>query len=280
MVPRYFFTTLWRIKRAATLPALLEATQARRGTKARSSAPARSHRTRQEQCMNGRYRDRTQAGRQLADAVAALDLPDPVVLALVRGGLPVALEVARRLKAPLDVLLVRKIGAPFQPELAMAAVAERMSPPLGTLPAVVVDDEVLRDVGATRADVETRLPDALREIERRRAAYGQGRTSPPLAGRSVVVVDDGIATGCTLRAALLAVAAAGPARIVVAVPVAPPDVVAALTHQTRPRLDAVVCPEQPAGFGAVGAHYQRFEQVDDAHVIALLDEAAGTLPTA
>lgn len=230
--------------------------------------------------MSGRYLDRTQAGRQLAEAVAALDLPDPVVLALVRGGLPVGLAVARRLKAPLDVLLVRKIGAPFQPELAMAAVAERMAPPLGTLPAVVVDDEVLREVGATRADVETRLPDALREIERRRAAYGHGRTSPPLAGRSVVVVDDGIATGCTLRAALLAVAEAGPARIVVAVPVAPPDVVDALTRQARPRLHAVVCPEQPAGFGAVGAHYQRFEQVDDAHVIALLDEAARTLPPA
>ncbi len=209
------------------------------------------------------FSDRVEAGRLLAQAVLALELVDPVVLALPRGGVPVAAEVARALRAPLDLLLVRKIGAPTHRELAIAAVAE------GPQAHVVIDTETLRMTGATEAYVEREVKVALREIARRRTAYLHGRPTLPVEGKTVVLVDDGIASGTTVRAALQAVRLRRPARLVLAIPVAPQDVVAAL----RPDVDDLVCLSQPPYFRAVGVHYADFHQVSDDEVIRIMDEA-------
>jgi putative phosphoribosyl transferase len=187
-----------------------------------------------------------------------------VVLALPRGGVPVAAVVARALNAPLELLLVRKIGAPMQPELAVAAVVE------GPQPEIVTDAETMAMTGATREYVEREARDELREIARRRERYLRGRPPVAVAGRSAVLVDDGIATGTTVRAALKALRRMKPARLVLAVPVAPPDTVAAL----RGEVDDLVCLSQPPYFHAVGAHYVDFHQVSDDEVVELLDAAA------
>jgi putative phosphoribosyl transferase len=210
--------------------------------------------------MNDAFRDRTDAGQQLAEAVARLGLRDPLVLALPRGGVPVAVEVAGRLGAPLDLLLVRKIGAPQQPELAVAAVAD------GDPPVLVFDDQTMSLAGAPREWIEARAREEQRENERRRRAYLHGRPRPALQGRTVVLVDDGIATGTTVRAALKALRSSGTARLVLAVPVAPPDTLEAL----RPLVDDLVCLSQPPFFHAVGAHYRHFDQVSDEEVVAFL----------
>ena len=207
--------------------------------------------------------DRVEAGRLLGQRLAALKLVDPVVVALPRGGVPVAAEVARALHAPLDLLMVRKIGAPGQRELAVAAVVD------GGHPEIVVDEETLRLSGADRAYVDAEAEHELKEIERRRALYLRGRASVALAGKSVVLVDDGIATGTTVRAALKALQRCKAARLVLAVPVAPADTVA----QLRAEVDDLVCLSQPAFFHAVGVHYRDFHQIEDDEVIALLDAA-------
>lgn len=209
------------------------------------------------------FANRVEAGRLLAKEVAALKLSDPVVLALPRGGVPVAAEVAAALHAPLDLLLVRKIGAPAHRELAVAAVAE------GPEGEVVVDQETLAMTGATQAYIDREAKVELQEIARRRRVYLENR--PPLAveGRSAVVVDDGIATGTTVRAALQALRRRRPGRLVLAVPVAPPEVVAML----RSEVDDLVCLAQPAWFHAVGVHYADFHQVADDEVVAVLEAA-------
>ena len=207
--------------------------------------------------------DRVEAGRLLGRRLATLKLVDPVVLALPRGGVPVAVEVARALHAPLDLLMVRKIGAPGQRELAVAAVVD------GDHPEIVVDEESLRLSGADRAYVDAEAVQELKEIERRRALYLRGRAPVPLAGKSVVLVDDGIATGTTVRAALKALQRSKAARLVLAVPVAPAHAVA----QLRAEVDDLVCLLQPEFFHAVGAHYRDFHQIEDDEVIALLDAA-------
>ena len=212
--------------------------------------------------MHEIYKDRVDAGRRLAGAVGALGLVAPVVLALPRGGVPVAAELARALQAPLDLLLAGKIGARHQPELAIAAVAE------GPEPALVIDEELVGDEQAL-ADVHARVPEALAELARRRRLYLREREPIPVAGRPVVLVDDGIATGTTIRAALQALRARGPARIVLAVPVAPLSQCAALAGE----VDELVCPLQPAWFGAVSTFYGDFSQVSDAAVIAALRAA-------
>ncbi len=212
-----------------------------------------------------RYHDRRDAGRVLARVLAALPLAPPVVvLALPRGGVPVALEVARALKAPLDLLLVRKIGAPWQPELAVAAVVD------GDPPVTVVDDDAWGWPGVDVAWIEAQVQAELREIARRRAVYLRGRAPQALAGRTVVLVDDGIATGTTVRAALQALRGRRPARLVLAVPVAPPETVARL----RVEVDDLVCPWEPQPFDAIGCFYDDFHQLADDEVIAGLDEAA------
>lgn len=211
------------------------------------------------------FADRAQAGRLLGERLSQLRFSaPPVVLALPRGGVPVGAEVARALQAPLDLLLVRKIGTPWQPELALAAVVE------GDPPQIVVDEEVQRNVRSDAGYIERQAQIELREIARRRQVYLRGRAPVPLAGRSVVVVDDGIATGTTMRAALKALGRRGAAQRVLAVPVAPQDTL----ERLRAEVDEVVCLATPLPFRAVGAHYLQFPQLEDAEVIAALDAAA------
>jgi len=214
--------------------------------------------------MSAAFIDRADAGRRLAERLAREQLPSPiVVLALPRGGVPIGAEVARRLGAPLDLLLVRKIGAPWQRELAVAAVVE------GDGPEVVIDDETLAASGASQTYVNEQAKLEWREIERRRARYLRGRARPALAGATVVVVDDGIATGTTVRAALQALRRRAPGRLVLAVPVAPRDTLARLAGE----VDLLVCLATPEPFHAVGLHYRDFHQVEDDEVIAALDAA-------
>ena len=205
------------------------------------------------------FPNRREAGRQLGDAVARLRLADPVVLALPRGGVPVGFEVAQRLGAPLDILLVRKIGAPGHEEYGIGAVVE------GKKPEVVIDERIAQMVGADQAYMDRLVARELAEIERRRAAYRLAAPLP-LAGRDVVLVDDGIATGATVRAALKGLASAGAARVILAVPVAPADTLAEL----RGQCDEVVCLMVPEPFWAVGAHYADFAQTRDEEVTRLL----------
>ncbi|HSN31053.1 MAG TPA: phosphoribosyltransferase [Ideonella sp.] len=212
--------------------------------------------------LRGPFRDRAEAGRALVEPLRALGLADPVVLALPRGGVPVAAEVARALDTPLDVLLVRKIGAPWQRELAVAAVVE------GERPEVVVDEETLAASGATQAYVDSETAHQWTEIARRRQTYRDGRPPLSVAGRNVILIDDGIATGTTVRAALKGLRRMQPARLVLAVPVAPPEAVAALHGE----VDDLVCLSQPPFFHAVGAHYVDFRQVEDDEVVACLRE--------
>ena len=211
--------------------------------------------------MHELFDDRLDAGRQLGAALQKLHLQDPIVLALPRGGVPVGAEVARMLNAPLDLVLVRKIGAPLQPELAIAAVAD------GAEPALEVDSYTMQHGGASMEYVRQQIPRHMEEIERRRRVYLQGRAPMPLKGRTAVLVDDGIATGTTMRAAIQAVRHRHPERLIVAVPVAPTDEAARL----RAQVDQFVCLAEPPYFGAVGAHYRRFEQTTDAEVIDLME---------
>lgn len=196
----------------------------------------------------------------LGARLAALQLADPVVLALPRGGVPVALEVARALDAPLDLLLVRKIGVPWQPELAVAAVMD------GAEPVVVVERHIQAETGVKQEYIEQRAKEELAEIERRRRTYLADRTPVPVAGRTAIVVDDGIATGTTMRAALRGLRRRNPARLVLAVPVAPPDTI----NELRQEVDDVVCLAQPSFFGAIGYFYRDFHQLSDDEVITLM----------
>jgi putative phosphoribosyl transferase len=215
--------------------------------------------------MSRPFADRAEAARALAQRLAAMHLAPPiVVLALPRGGVPIAAEVARVLHAGLDLVLVRKIGVPWQRELAVAAVVD------GEQPEIVIDDEVQRLAGVDRDYIEAQALIELKEIERRRQVYLRGRTPLPLTGATAVVVDDGIATGTTVRAALKALRRRRPARLVLAVPVAPHDTVLAL----RAEVDDLVCLAEPEPFHAIGLHYDDFHQVGDDEVIAALDEAA------
>ena len=213
--------------------------------------------------MDRPFADRAEAGRQLAARVKALHLQDPLVVALPRGGVPVAAEIARELAAPLRLLLVRKIGAPWQPELAVAAVVD------GKPPRLVLDEHMLASCGVSAGHVEAQVPIALAEIERRRAAYGAAAEVGEVAGRDVVVVDDGLATGATARAALQALAGRRARRVVLAVPVAPASSLEAL----RGEVDELVCLQVPRSFEAVSQHYRQFEQLEDREVIALIAAA-------
>lgn len=212
--------------------------------------------------MNGSriFADRVEAGRALAHELAERHYSDPVVLALPRGGVPVAAEVAAALDAPLDLVLVRKIGVPYQPELALAAVVD------GDQPEVVVNEDVRRHSGVREAEFERIKARELRELERRRETYLQGRERVPIQGRTAIVIDDGIATGATMRAALLGLRRGNPALLVLAVPVAPPDTV----ERLRGEVDELVCLETPRFFGAIGAFYRDFRQTSDREVIDLL----------
>lgn len=208
-----------------------------------------------------RFSNRREAGRLLGEALVKRPLDHPVVLALPRGGVPVAYEVAKRLKAPLDILLVRKIGAPGHEEYGIGALVD------GPSPQVVIDETAARMVGADKAYIDRMVARELAELERRRALY---RTGPaePLKGRTVVLVDDGIATGGTVRAALKGLSQSGSARVILAVPVAPADTL----HPLSELCDEVVCLVTPDPFYAVGAQYGDFSQTTDEEVTQLLND--------
>jgi predicted phosphoribosyltransferase len=204
--------------------------------------------------------DRNDAGQKLAKALAAYKQQHPVVLALPRGGVPVAAKIATALDAPLDLILVRKIGVPYQPELAMGAVVD------GSEPVVVRNESVIRLSGVNEADFNTIRDQELAEIERRRKLYLGDRPHPELAGHVVIVVDDGIATGATTRAALRAIRSRKPAKLVLAVPVAPTSTL----KELREEADDIVCLEDYENFGAIGFFYSDFRQVSDKEVIDFL----------
>jgi putative phosphoribosyl transferase len=214
--------------------------------------------------MSGRFLDRRDAGRQLAQRVAALKLDQPIVYALPRGGVPVAAEIAAALGAPLDLVLVRKIGAPMQPELAVGAVVD------GDSPELVINHDIARQTGATQEYIDRVRARELAEIERRRRLYLSNRPRPDPKGRTVIVVDDGIATGATAIAALHALRKRGAARLVVAVPVAPPDTVERLEREA----DEVICLMQPVDFWGISAFYVDFHQLEDEEVTRALEAAA------
>ncbi len=206
------------------------------------------------------FENRTEAGRKLAEALAKRDYKDPVVLALPRGGVPVAVEVAKRLSAPLDLVLVRKLGCPFQPELAVGAVVD------GASPEVVLNEDIVRETGTTQDYIEQETARQLAIIEKRRKLWLANRARVPVAGKTVIMVDDGIATGATARAAIHALKRQNPNRIVLATPVAPADTVS--------RLEAEGCEfvvlETPRPFGAIGFFYADFSQVADDAVAEIL----------
>ena len=206
------------------------------------------------------FRNRTEAGQKLAAALEGYKHRQPAILALPRGGVPVAAEVAAALKAPLDLILVRKVGVPFQPELAMGAVVD------GSAPIVVRNEDVIRYTRIGEEDFQAVCDRELAEIERRRDLYLGHRRRVDVAGRTAIVIDDGIATGATIRAALRATRARSPQRLVLAVPVAPTETIAAL----REEADDVVCLEDHEQFGAIGYYYADFSQVSDREVIEIL----------
>jgi putative phosphoribosyl transferase len=210
-----------------------------------------------------RFRDRTHAGRLLAAELRRFAKRDPVVLALPRGGVPVGFEIAQGLRAPLDLVLVRKIGAPLQPELAVAAVVdgEQME---------IVTNEDVASLRVPKSYIEEQAARQVEEIERRRRLYLGGRERVAVEGKTALVVDDGIATGATMRASLRAVRRRKPAHLVLAIPVAPPDTLESLRNE----VDEVVCLQMPDDLYAVGQFYDDFAQVDDDEVRELLERAA------
>ena len=210
------------------------------------------------------FADRADAGRRLARALLHLKPEQPIVLALPRGGVPVGFEVARILEAPLDVLLVRKIGVPGYPELALGAVLD------GEHPHLVLNRDLAELAGVDADYIAEQEAIKLKEIEDRRALYLRGRPRPSLAGRTAIVVDDGVATGATMKAAIDALRDMAVRRVVVAVPVAPPET----AEMLRAIVDELVCLATPPTFRAVGQFYADFEQTTDDDVVALLDHAS------
>lgn len=210
------------------------------------------------------FYDRTDAGCRLAAELQKFKGEDVVVFALPRGGAPVAEPIATALHAPLDLVLVRKIGVPFQPELAMGAVAD------GGDPVVVRNGDVIAMTDVSEEEFQDVCERELEEIERRRRLYLGSRPRPEAKGHVAIVVDDGVATGATTRAALRAVRARAPKKLVLAVPVAPPDTLQSLA----PEVDEIICLETPRAFGAIGFFYRDFRQIDDEEVIDILDRCA------
>jgi putative phosphoribosyl transferase len=209
------------------------------------------------------FKNRRDAGRRLAAQLLQYKGERPVVLALPRGGVPVAYEVAIALNAPLDVVVVRKLGAPGEPELGIGAVVD------GDHPQSVLNEEVVRLLGVSDDYVNCEVARELREIRRRQETYRGGRSPERIEGRTAIVIDDGIATGGSVRAALRGVRRFSPIRLILAVPVAPPETVESL----RPEVDELVCLSTPVFFHAVGQFYEDFRQTTDDEVVRLLEAA-------
>jgi putative phosphoribosyl transferase len=211
--------------------------------------------------MDTAFADRQAAGQALAKVLAGRRFVDAVVLALPRGGVPVAAEIARLIKAPMDLVLVRKIGVPYQPELAAAAVVD------GSDPEIVTNDDVIGMSGIGQDYLDRAAKRELAEIERRRRAYLRNRPRVPLEGRTLILVDDGIATGASVRAALKALRRRKPKALILAVPVAAAETI----EELRPEVDEVVCLKMPEPFMAIGLHYGDFRQLSDDDVVRILD---------
>jgi len=210
------------------------------------------------------FRDRADAGERLAAQLLHLKAQTPVVLALPRGGVAIGAAIAERLGAPLDIVLVRKIGVPWQPELALGAVAD------GGAPEVFIDERMQESLSIPPDYAREETKRQLAEIERRREIYCAGRAPAEIRGHTAIVVDDGIATGATMRVALRAVRRRHPAHLVLAAPVAAPETLALLSSEA----DETVCLHAPEGLGAIGYYYEDFHQLSDEEVIELLAGAA------
>ena len=215
------------------------------------------------------FADRMDAGVKLSQKLLHLKDKNPVVFALARGGVPVGFQVAVALDAPLDVVLVRKIGAPHHEELAIGAVVD------GPHPDVILNHSLIENLGVPPRYVERVKERELAEIARRKALYFRGRSHVDARGKTAIVVDDGIATGATMRAALSSVRRQNPTRLVLAVPVAAIDMI----EELRPEIDELACVYQPEWLGAISVFYEDFHQVDDEEVIDLLERATRSTPT-
>lgn len=212
-----------------------------------------------------RFADRADAGKRLARRLARYAEQAPVVIALPRGGVPVGYEIASALHAPLDIMVVRKIGAPGERELGIGALVD------GDHPETVLNEDLLRTIGVSREYLDREIAAEVKEIHRRESVYRRGHPAIPLARRTVLVVDDGIATGGSIRAALRGVRRRGVHKIVLAVPVAAVETLRML----RADVDEIECLQTPEYFGAIGEFYRDFSQTSDEEVIELLDRARG-----
>lgn len=206
------------------------------------------------------FRDRTQVGQLLADKLSGMNFKNPIVLAIPRGGVPVAREIAVRINAPLDLIITRKIGFPGEPEFAIGAVTQEGQ--------IIADRQNIRDMGIPEEYLKEEAARQTEEIRDRLERYRGNKPYPDLKGKDVIIVDDGIATGNTVLAAIDSVRGRGPASIVLAVGVAPPDTIKRLSEKA----DAVVCLETPEPFYAIGEFYESFEQVEDEEVKKILNE--------
>lgn len=215
--------------------------------------------------MDGGFKNRRDAGRRLAAELIDYADRDPIVLGLPRGGVPVAFEIARRLNAPLDVVVSRKLGAPMQPELGIGAIAEG-----GVL---IVDEYLIRELDVHREDLDRVIRSELSEMRRRLEEYRGGEGLPNVKHRTAILVDDGLATGVSMIAAVRAVRQGDPDRVVVAVPVCARETV----RDVEAEADEVICTLTPEHFTAVGFWYENFDQTSDAEVIELLEESSGTV---
>lgn len=210
------------------------------------------------------FRDREDAGQRLAKELARFKDQQPAVLALPRGGVPVGFEVARALNAALDVILVRKLGSPITPELAIGAIAESD----GGEP--VIDEQIVAELDVEKTYIDAEIAHQKHEIARRQQLYAAARPALDIRDMTAIVVDDGIATGATMKAAVRAARRRQPRKLVLAVPIAPEDTI----ERLRQEVDEVVCLSMPEDFGAVGLFYSDFSPIEDDVVISLLERAA------
>lgn len=207
------------------------------------------------------FSDRAEAGRRLAQSIADESFADGLILGIPRGGVVVAAEVAKKLGLPLDIIIPRKIGVPFNPEVAIGAVTQD-----GT---VILDDRLMTLTGLDEADLQPQIEQEIAEIARRTRLYRGDRPQPEYGDRTVVLVDDGIATGSTTLAALRSIRKGNPRTVILAVPVAPPETL----DRLAPEVDRIICLETPDPFYAVGQFYDHFDQTSDEEVINILNKA-------